>query len=91
MIGIPVELAIWRVSYRYRNPELEEKPDAQPWAGANDVEFSTADPSGADLFDVVRLVIERAIGKPPELFAIIGVTRIATGVRGLANHVRQND
>jgi hypothetical protein len=91
MIGTAVEVALWRVTYRYKNPELAEKPDAQPWVGIDDVMVVTADPSGADLFDVVRSNVERGLGKPAELFSVVHSARMGAGIRGLATLAEPGD
>jgi hypothetical protein len=77
VIGSSISGTIWTVSWRYRKLDT-----ADQWISGRQL-IITADPSGADVHDVTRLVVLGAAAKPEHEFSILGVDR-ASDVQGLA-------
>jgi hypothetical protein len=78
MIGTRIQGTLWTVTTRYR-----EKPDGEHRIDQRVI--MTADPSGADLLDVARLLVLGDKAKAAELdFALMQSQRLNDRVEGLA-------
>ncbi len=77
MIGTPIKATLWQVTYRYRP---EDRPEDLV---AATILLTTADPSGANVYEVARRVVMKEAPRCTA-FEMIGAARQAE-LFGLAN------